>query len=380
MKKVLIVTNRMVGGGAERVLQTLINHIDCKYFEITVCSMHREFIDPRLWKKDFRYIVLFDNFSETNRCRAAFQRLTKKIKGKLFSILPASLFYKLYIHEKYDVEIAFIEGESTKLIAGSTNRASKKIAWVHVDLIHNPWTSFLYSSVEDERRYYDRFNTIVCVSQSVHETFCQKYSFHNDNRICIQHNPIDDDLIRICAGEGPVSINHTLQLISLARLEPSKRLKEMLEICICLKNDHHPFHLHIVGDGSQREELREFVAMNFLSDFVTFHGHLTNPYPILSSCDVLISTSLAEGYSTVVAEALILGVAVVCRECAGMNELLDNGVNGVLVASDQEMMRYLSSFIQHPHLVQKYKSLSLDRGKSFCLKKRIESIERLIYD
>jgi hypothetical protein len=73
------------------------------------------------------------------------------------------------------VEVAFIEGESTKIIAGSPNKKSRKIAWVHVDLEANPWTDFLYKNKQDESSHYQKFDNIVCVSDGVKQAFARKY-------------------------------------------------------------------------------------------------------------------------------------------------------------------------------------------------------------
>ena len=42
MKKILFFTNGLYGGGAEKVLQTLLQHIDKSKFEITLYSLKQE--------------------------------------------------------------------------------------------------------------------------------------------------------------------------------------------------------------------------------------------------------------------------------------------------------------------------------------------------
>lgn len=51
------------------------------------------------------------------------------------------LLYQLAIREKYDIEIAFLEGRETKIIGASTNKKRGKIAWVYIDLSNGHWTA-----------------------------------------------------------------------------------------------------------------------------------------------------------------------------------------------------------------------------------------------
>lgn len=175
MKRIMFMTNSMYGGGAEKVLQTLLHNLDRTKYEITVYSMHDEEIQPEYYPTDVTYKSVFGGYHGKSTVGKQLHRMMGKIKGKLFLTAPSGLFYLLYFHEKYDVEVAFIEGEATKIISGSTNKNSRKIAWVHVDLQANPWTDFLYKSVEDERNHYQKFNQIVCVSEGVREAFLAKY-------------------------------------------------------------------------------------------------------------------------------------------------------------------------------------------------------------
>lgn len=175
MKRIMFMTNSLYGGGAEKVLQTLLRNLNRTKYDITVYSMHDEEIRPECYPMDITYRAVFPSYHGKSALFRKVHDLTGKIKGKIFLMVPSWLFYLLYFHDKYDVEVAFIEGEATKIISGSTNRKSKKIAWVHVDLEANPWTDFLYKSVEEESLHYQKFDKIICVSAGVKEAFIRKY-------------------------------------------------------------------------------------------------------------------------------------------------------------------------------------------------------------
>ncbi len=175
MKKIMFMTNSIYGGGAEKVLQTLLKNLDYNKYDITLYSMHRTELKLDCFPSQLHYKVVFDLYKGNSKLCAEIYQLYSKIKGKIFLCCPSGVFYRMFIREKYDVEIAFIEGESTKIIAGSPNKKSKKIAWIHVDLKENPWTDFLYKNVKDERTHYEKFDKIVCVSEAVKRSFVEKY-------------------------------------------------------------------------------------------------------------------------------------------------------------------------------------------------------------
>ena len=75
----------------------------------------------------------------------------------------------------YDVEIAFVEGFVTKLVANSTNKYSKKYAWIHTDMIKNNHADDNYSNFEEHKKIYSKFDTIFSVSEYVKEVFIEKF-------------------------------------------------------------------------------------------------------------------------------------------------------------------------------------------------------------
>ena len=74
----------------------------------------------------------------------------KILYEKLMNYSPKKL-YKMLIKDKYDIEVAFLEGIPTKIISGSDNKDSQKIAWVHIDLKCNKESFNFYKNLKGER-------------------------------------------------------------------------------------------------------------------------------------------------------------------------------------------------------------------------------------
>ena len=57
----------------------------------------------------------------------------------------------------------------------------------------------------------------------------------------------------------------------------------------------------------------------------------------MSKMDLFVCSSLAEGFSLVIAESLILGVPVISMNCSGPKELLGNNESGILCDTYEQL-------------------------------------------
>lgn len=379
MKKVLIMTNTLYAGGAERVLQTIFNHLNEEKYDITLCSLHREKIDSTVYKNKFTYKVVFDSVIGKNKVSGFISNILTKIKGKIFNYCSARIFYLLFIHGKFDIEIAFIEGESTKIISGSTNKKSKKVVWVHTDLEKNPWTSFLYKDDEDEKWHYDKFDRVVCVSEATKESFLRKYSIPA-HKVITHYNPIDSVDIQYQANTQKVMLEGgKIHIMAVGRLVDQKGFDRLLRVANRLSKENKNIKIHIIGEGEQRTNLEEYINSHNLQSYVELHGYMKNPYSIMKSGDVLVCSSRAEGYSLVIAEAMILGLAIVTTDCSGPYELINGGEYGILTENSEEgIYQGICKILSHDRVLEKYKYLASERSKIFNLKDNIEKFEQII--
>lgn len=90
--------------------------------------------------------------------------------------------------------------------------------------------------------------------------------------------------------------------------------------------------LLIVGDGPQENALRQLVIDLDLRDRVLFLGYQSDPLPVLYSTDVFIQPSYGnEGWSQSLMQAMAVGLPVIASDIGGLNEMINDGVDGILV-------------------------------------------------
>ena len=89
----------------------------------------------------------------------------------------------------------------------------------------------------------------------------------------------------------------------------------------------------MIGDGPERAELEIKAGELGLTDMVTFAGYRsqTEVADMLQETDLFVLPSFAEGVPVVLMEAMAAKLAVVATQIAGIPELVDDGVNGLLV-------------------------------------------------
>lgn len=368
-KKILFLIESFAGGGVEKVFIDLINNMDINKYDVTVMSIWDYGVRKKDLRKDVKYKSIFPNIKGISR---VFHNFVEKSDGKLL--------YKLGIREKYDIEIAFIEGRATKIIGASTNPNSRKIAWVHIDLAQGHWTSKVFrESTELEKNYYKKFNDIVFVSNSAKEGFIKLFGDDFDN-LQVKYNPIiADDVIRksqeiVDDIEKP---KDKKLLVTSGRLVSQKGYESLLEVCNKLNNDKLDYELWVLGEGWARPKLEELIDKYKLNN-VKLLGFKENPYKYIKQGDLFVCSSKNEGFSLVIAEAMILGLPVISTNCSGPNELLNFGEYGFMVENTEEALyEGLKKILNNRGKLEYYIEKSKERVNFFNYKDRISDIERL---
>ena len=347
-RKVLFLIESLSGGGAEKVLTVMLKHFDHERYEVTVCPI----VDTGVYRSEVRsYVTHY--FPILTYDGVAISRLLNRIKYKLiYDILPLSWVYKLFIPKGNDVEIAFCEGYVTKLLAHACSK-SKKTAWVHIDLKENPWPEKLgfYKDAEEERLAYSRYGKIVCVSRTVEQSFLQKYRLPGQTTTI--YNPIDVEDILEHGGRKENVTNGAIHIISVGRLVNQKGYDRLLKVVYRLHKEGHNLNLLILGEGSGRKNLEEYIAQYDMQQYVSLPGFKENPYRDMRSSDLFVCSSRSEGFSLVIAEAMVLGLPVISTYCSGPNELLGEGKYGILTENSEEglysgLKGYLTGELTYP--------------------------------
>jgi glycosyltransferase involved in cell wall biosynthesis len=117
-----------------------------------------------------------------------------------------------------------------------------------------------------------------------------------------------------------------------------------------LKNHFDDVTFVVAGDGVEKQSLMHLAREIGVMDHFRFTGFVDDVPQLLSGFDILAHTAFSEGVPNSVLEAMAIGKCVVATAVGGVPELIDDGVNGVLVPSqDIEKMAWtLCDLLQNP--------------------------------
>ena len=375
MKKILIFVDSLNAGGVTKVLLDLLENINREKYDITVMTLYNQGVYINEVKRYAKYTYCF-NIPDSND-HSLKAELYRKYWGGMLR-LPESFMYKWFVKEKYDIEIAFMHGWSTKFISGSNNKKSKKIAWVHADLVTWNRVDGVFKNLEHHKRAYSKFDEVLCVSQTVKEGVEKKYNIKNAR---VLYNPINREKILKLSNEKieDIEILNKFKLISVGRLSEEKGYDRLLRVFKKLKSDGLDIELILVGNGDKYNELNEYIVENKLEKDVTLLGFKENPYKYVRASDLFICSSISEGFSLVIGEAMAIGIPVVSVDCQGPNEVLDFGKYGKLVSNNEEnLYNGIKEMINNKVLYEKYKNKANERGKMFSINKFINEVENIL--
>ena len=375
MKKILIFVDSLNEGGVSKVLLDLLENINKEKYDITVMTLYNQGVYIDEVRKYVKYKYCFNIPAANGNSLKA--KLYRKYWGGMLR-LPESFMYRWFVKEKYDIEIAFMHGWSTKFISGSNNRASKKIAWVHVDLVTWNRVDGIFKNLEHHKKAYSKFDEVLCVSQTVKEGVEKKYNVKNAR---VLYNPISREKILKLSNEeiDDIKFSSKFKLISVGRLSEQKGYNRLLRIFKKLKNDGLDIELILVGNGNKYNELNEYIVENKLEKDVTILGFRENPYKYVRASDLFICSSISEGFSLVIGEAMAIGVPIVSVDCPGPNEVLGFGKYGKLVNNNEEdLYNGIKEMINNRALYKKYKNKANERGKMFSINKFINKVESIL--
>ena len=144
-----------------------------------------------------------------------------------------------------------------------------------------------------------------------------------------------------------------LSFLSVSRLEESKRIDWILEALGELEasapslSERANWQLHVVGEGSQRQNLQNLAASKGLRKRVVFHGLVTDSQleELYAGSDLFLMPAV-QGYGLPALEALARNVPVILHRDSGVAEILQDTQWAEIIEIDaRDLSRAISSMV-----------------------------------
>lgn len=367
-KKILFLIPNLKHGGAEKVLVNLVNNLDPQKYDITLQTLFDVGVHKGSLLPHIRYIPGFKREFRGN------SHLTK--------LMSAGFWWKLLVKEHYDIAVSYLEGPTSRVLSGCDDPATKKAAWIHIELENLNKASIGFRDPAEALNAYDHFDRIVAVSGNVRDRFLEWIPtatpidvLYNTNETAqIQElGKLDPDDPSFPARDVPV-------VCSVGKLMHSKGFDRLMNVHRKLLDQGLAHHICILGVGEEQARLERQIQKLGISNSVTLLGYRTNPYQYVSRCDLYVCSSRREGFSTAVTEALVLGTPVVSTDCSGARELLGNGDEfGIVVEnSDAGIYDGMYRMLSDPDLLARYRAKARERGSRFSRTETVRAVEQML--
>lgn len=307
-RKILFLAPSLRGGGSERFLTILLKYIDRSKFIPVLALVQKEGVFLSELPGDIEVVDL-----DAGRVRYAILKIIRIVRQEEPDVIFSTLG-----HVNIGVMLArlLLSGD-IRYIARETNIQSinEKRPFL------TPILHLMY------RVLYPRFDFVICQSFDMLNDLVNYFGLPPKKAVVI-NNAVDIKRInsQICNG-GIYFKSGRVNLLAVGKLRYQKGFDLLLQSLALLKGTD--FHLTILGQGPEEENLKLVALELGLREHVTFTGFVQNPYPYMSQADLFVLSSRFEGFPNVVLEAMACGTPVVAFECpGGISEIIEEGVNG----------------------------------------------------
>ncbi len=354
-KRILFFLPFMNGGGAERVILTLLKHLNRKKYEPILVMLRKEGRYLPLIPDDIKVIDL-----QATQARYAIFKIIQVIKETQPDIVFTTLAYLNLIiamlRPLFSKNIIFIARESnTVSVRNKREKYPRLFDWLY-------------------KKVYKNFDFIVTQAKFMRDDLIDNYGINRDKLVTI-YNPVDIENIEKKAQQYIDGLSDDqYNLLAVGKLGYQKGFDMLLSIMTKLDER---YHLTILGEGSDKEHLEQQIKKLHIADRVTLAGFSDNPYAYMKRADLFVLSSRYEGLPNVVLEANACELPVVAFDSpGGTAEIIDEGMNGFLVAPFDEK-EFASTIEKARNFHFDKEAIMIETKENFAIEKIIKEYEKL---
>jgi glycosyltransferase involved in cell wall biosynthesis len=325
MKKIIIILPSFESGSPIRSALSLIKGI-LEEYDVLVVSINRDIIKKDSIKNSLIELKVDFVFLNNNGLKNIF-----KARRNIQILLN---------NQKPDIVISYLL--RADLILAMTTTKAKKVSSIRNMLEHEYIIShgLFIGKVSGyfHKLALNKFDKLIIMSNDMRDYFLSNK--FNTNKLELIYNSLDEQDIKIKTKEiiNFPFLNRLPTVVAISSLIKRKNVSLLLEAAIELLDQGLRFNILIIGDGSEKDKLTNIINNSKHKDSFHFMGHIYNPIPFLMKSEIFVMTSISEGVSRSLMEALYLGKLCIVSNIDGNRELIQNNKNGYLFNNKQELV------------------------------------------
>jgi glycosyltransferase involved in cell wall biosynthesis len=301
------------------------------------------------------------------------QLLWRRLKLEVYDKFP-SVLYQLKVPEQYDIEVASGYAEFD-MVLSSPNKNSRKIAWFHTDVTYDVNQNRARERIETMKKFD---HVIFCAAHI--RNVIEKYYNVTYPSSSVVYNAIHVNDVKEKAQEFDVDYKDLIKPVfcSVGRLHSRKGYHNLVNIHRRLIDDGFEHSIVVLGDGEEKNNLTEQISQLGVEGSFKLLGTKINPYPYMKNADYFVLPTRSEAYPLVVNEALALEKPIISTNVGGIPEMIENGVDGILVNDDeQEIYDAMKKVFIQPELLEKIKQNTKESYKKLDSQKIYDQVTEI---
>lgn len=320
--KITFVTATLTSGGSERVMSIVANKMQERGYEVEIICLNDQ-------------IVFYPINEGIKITHVEVEAGTKSLPKKLW-------WFRKHIQKtRPDVVIAFMVSVYTVTLLA--------LIGIDIPVISSVRNDPAYSNLRKKitrKLLLPRSAHIVVQTQQIKKFFNKSIQ----NMTTVIYNPVNEKVFKL----QPAKKEN--RIISVGRLYPQKDQKTMIEAFANVSEHHPDWKLVIFGEGPERKALESLVERLKVKDKVILPGRSENIIDELNKSKIFCLSSIYEGMSNALVEAICVGLPIVTTKVSGTEELINNGENGFIVniGDKESMVKALTKIIEDENLQNQF--------------------------
>jgi L-malate glycosyltransferase len=351
-------------GGAERLLELALPHVDTTRYEYEV-----GYLLP--WKNAL--VPAFEKAGIPVFCLNQSKAYDARVVPNLVGLLKERQVDLLHIHLPY-----------TGILGRVASRMAPVKAVVYTE--HNLWERYHWLTGAANRFTFGYNDAVIAVSDEVENSIRSRYRVNGKPKLCTIPNGVDVDQLALDARDSQgvkpefgIPQDNRL-VVHVANFTPKKRHEDLIRAARMVVDRDPQTSFLLVGQGPLEADIRAQARAQNLQDNVVFAGFRTDAPRIIAAADVFVLPSLYEGLPIAMLEAMALGRPVVASRVGGVPQVISDGIDGFLVdpLEPGQLAEKVLAVLHDPKLQQKLSTNAVKTVREhFSVERMVASIESL---
>ena len=367
MKKnvLFIIWSFTYGGGSERVLANIVNHLSAEKYNIEILEYCHSDIGKETVNDNIIIHKPLIDITKTD----ILAKIKKRIIDQFMIKLCPGLLRKIVLKKTYDVEVSFNYLIPTFLL---NKKSSRLISWIHgsIDDLKE-----LPSLKRRQRKSLKKVYQIVAISKNTEKSIIDLFPMYK-NKTSIIYNGYDYEKMSNMAIETEKV--DSFDLLYCGRMDQNKNPLLFVDVVYRLIKKGKKVRACMLGTGIIENEVKKKIKEYGVEKNIILKGYVRNPYPYLKKCKILCLTSFTEGFPTVIVEAMFFGKPFITTPVAGSKELSKDNLCGFIACSVDEFVEKGLLLLDNDDIYNKMSTNCQREVMEYSLERQIAKIEKLL--